>query len=96
MIPTSIYSYKRPETFRATARFLFEKETPDVVSFKEVVQTDLGDKDEYGSQVEILKSYPIAEQVVEQLRLDAATLEKTSFSSRDKSTMSTSSPFLPP
>ena len=80
VIPTSIYSYKRPETFRATARFLFEKETPDVVSFKEVVQTDLGDKDEYGSQVEILKSYPVAEQVVEQLRLDAATLEKTSFS----------------
>ncbi len=80
VIPSGIYSYKRPATFRASAKLLIEKETPDVVSFKEVMETDMSDKEEYASQIEILKSYPIAQAVIERLHLDAAALEKTSFS----------------
>ncbi len=67
----TISSFLRPPTYKATARILIEKETPNVLSFKEVLALDTADTDYYQTQYTILQSRTIAEEVLRRLgRMD--------------------------
>ena len=51
-----VYSYWRTPLYKATARILIEKETPNVVSFQEVVEMDTSDYTFLETQRMLLKS----------------------------------------
>jgi capsular exopolysaccharide synthesis family protein len=67
---TIIYTFKQTPVYRATASVQVDKENPNVLSFKDVYQVDVGDDDTLRTQFEILKSRSLARHVIEDLKLD--------------------------
>jgi succinoglycan biosynthesis transport protein ExoP len=63
----TISSFLSSPIYKATARILIEKETPNVLSFKEVLALDTSDTDYYQTQYTILKSRTLAKQVLQKL-----------------------------
>lgn len=56
--------------YQATSILMIEAETTNAVSIEEVVGIDSNKKEYYQTQFEILKSYQIAERVIEELELE--------------------------
>ena len=75
----AIGTFRQTPVYRATATVLVQKESPRVLSFKDVVT--LGEqydyKDYYQTQLKIIKSRTIAEKVISRLELTEASPSKT-------------------
>ena len=67
VISVTIFSFRQTPVYQATARILIEKETPHVLSFKEVLDLETSDQEYYQTQYNILKSRKLAKQVIEEL-----------------------------
>lgn len=65
----AISSFLQTPVYKASARILIEKETPNVLSFKEVLALDTADTDYYQTQYTILKSRTLARDVLQKLGL---------------------------
>lgn len=76
----AVYSFKHPPVYRAEARLLIEKDTPNIVDIAEVVDADMADREYYQAQAEIIKSRPIALRVLEEFNLTADQMHELSFS----------------
>jgi capsular exopolysaccharide synthesis family protein len=70
VLAAMIYTFKQTPLYRATASVQIEKENPNVLSFKDVYQVDVGDDDTLRTQFEVLKSRRLARRVIESLKLD--------------------------
>ena len=57
--------------YQATSILMIEAETTNAVSIEEVVGIDSNKKEYYQTQFEILKSFQVAERVIEQLSLES-------------------------
>ncbi|MBD3305162.1 polysaccharide biosynthesis tyrosine autokinase [candidate division KSB3 bacterium] len=84
VISVTISSFLRAPVYKSTARILIEKETPNVLSFKEVLALDTADTDYYQTQYTILKSRTLARAVLEKLGMmeQARQDDDSSFSVR--------------
>ncbi|GAK54986.1 GumC2 protein [Candidatus Vecturithrix granuli] len=84
VVSVAITTFLKSPIYRATTRILIEKETPNVLSFKEVLALDTSDTDYYQTQYTILKSRTLAKEVLEKLGLmeQAMQTESRSFSIR--------------
>ena len=69
VVGVTISSFLQAPVYKATARILIEKDTPNVLSFKEVLSLDGADIDYYQTQYTILKSRTLAKRVLEELGL---------------------------
>lgn len=67
VVIVTITTFLKTPVYRATARILIEKETPNVLSFKEVLALDTSDTDYYQTQYTILRSRTLAKEVLEKL-----------------------------
>ncbi len=65
----TVVSFKRTPVYRAIARIIIEKDAPNILSFKEVMDLDMTDQDYYQTQAKILKSRSLAEGVIQELNL---------------------------
>lgn len=65
----TIRSFLQTPVYKATTRILIEKETPNVLSFKEVLALDTADTDYYQTQYTILRSRTLAKEVLQRLGL---------------------------
>lgn len=74
----TISSFLQTPVYKATARVLIEKETPNVLSFKEVLALDTSDTDYYQTQYTILKSRTLAKEVLETVGLMEQAMEDQS------------------
>ena len=66
---TVIYIFMAVPMYRASTRVLIEKETPNVVDFKEIYAIDTTTQEFYQTQYKILESRYIAGQVITALSL---------------------------
>ncbi|PID58119.1 hypothetical protein CSB45_05380 [candidate division KSB3 bacterium] len=66
VVSVTISSFLQKPVYKATARVLIEKDTPNVLSFKEVLSLDGADIDYYRTQYTILKSRTLAKKVLEE------------------------------
>jgi uncharacterized protein involved in exopolysaccharide biosynthesis len=84
VVSVTISSFLSAPIYKATARILIEKETPNVLSFKEVLALDTADTDYYQTQYTILKSRTLAKQVLQELGImeQAISNQSQSFSIR--------------
>ncbi len=69
VVSVTVTSFLRSPVYRATARILIEKETPNVLSFKEVLALDTTDTDYYQTQYIVLKSRTLIKKVLKKLGL---------------------------
>ncbi|MCP4405517.1 MAG: polysaccharide biosynthesis tyrosine autokinase [bacterium] len=69
VVSVTISSFLQAPVYKATVRVLIEKDTPNVLSFKEVLSLDGADIDYYQTQYTILKSRTLAKKVLEELGL---------------------------
>ncbi len=67
VVSVAISSFLQSPVYKSTARILIEKETPNVLSFKEVLALDTSDTDYYQTQYTILKSRTLAKEVLQRL-----------------------------
>jgi succinoglycan biosynthesis transport protein ExoP len=67
VVSVTISSFLRTPVYKSTARILIEKETPNVLSFKEVLALDTSDTDYYQTQYTILRSRTLAKEVLQRL-----------------------------
>ena len=65
----AVWSLKMEPIYRATTQILIEKESPNVISFQEVLDLNARDQDYYQTQYKILKSRTLAKSVIEALAL---------------------------
>ena len=65
----AVLSFKMEPIYRSTVQILIEKENPNVVSFKEVLELDTRDDDYYQTQYKILKSRSLGKSVIDALAL---------------------------
>ena len=84
VVSVTISSFLQAPVYKATARVLIEKDSPNVLSFQEVMALDGADIDYYQTQYTILKSRTLAKKVLEELGLLQQALETqpTGFSIR--------------
>ncbi len=75
VVSVTITSFLSSPIYKSTSRILIEKETPNVLSFKEVLALDSADTDYYQTQYTILKSRSLAKEVLEQLGLMEQALQ---------------------
>jgi succinoglycan biosynthesis transport protein ExoP len=70
--------YKKTPIYRATARIIIEREAPNIVSFKEVLPSNEIDTYQQSDQTQskMLKSYSLAEQVIQKLQLAEQMTQK--------------------
>ena len=66
-VSVTILTFQQTPVYEATARILIEKETPNILTFKEVLDLETADTDYYQTQYKILKSRTLAKQVLEKL-----------------------------
>lgn len=67
VISVTILTFRQTPVYEATTRILIEKETPNILTFKEVLELGTADTDYYQTQYKILKSRTLAKQVLEKL-----------------------------
>lgn len=67
VVSVTISSFLQTPVYKSTARILIEKETPNVLSFKEVLALDTSDTDYYQTQYTILRSRTLAKEVLQRL-----------------------------
>jgi succinoglycan biosynthesis transport protein ExoP len=72
----TILTFRQTPVYQATARILIEKETPNILTFKEVLDLDTADTDYYQTQHKILKSRTLAKQVLEKLGMMEQALKQ--------------------
>lgn len=65
----AVWTFKMEPVYRGTTQILIEKENPNVVSFKEVLELEAGDQEYYQTQYKILKSRSLSKRVVDTLGL---------------------------
>ena len=78
VVSVTIRSFLQSPVYKATARILIEKETPNVLSFKEVLALDTADTDYYQTQYTILKSRTLAKEVLQRLGMLEQVMPKQS------------------
>ena len=66
VVGVTLLTFHQTPIYQATARILIEKETPNILAFKEVLDLDTTAKDYYQTQYKILRSRTLARQVLEQ------------------------------
>src|SRR5438046_2403196 len=66
---TAIRSLLTQPVFESSAQILIERDTPNVLSFKEVAQVDAARDDYYQTQYKLLQSRALARRVVESMDL---------------------------
>lgn len=64
-----LYNYTSRPVYRATTQILIDRDTPDVLPNKELVDLVQGGMDYYQTQYQLLKGRSIAERAVERMRL---------------------------
>jgi succinoglycan biosynthesis transport protein ExoP len=64
-----LYNYTTRPVYQATTQILIDRDTPDVLPSKELVDIVQGGADYYQTQYQLLKSRSLAEGAVEQLKL---------------------------
>jgi len=69
VVSVTIATFRQTPVYQATARILIEKETPNVVSFKEILEMDTSAQDYYKTQYMILKSRSLGKKMLEKLGL---------------------------
>jgi polysaccharide biosynthesis transport protein len=75
-ISVTILTFRQTPVYQATARILIEKETPNILTFKEVMDLDTSNQDYYQTQYKILKSRTLAKQVLEKLGLLSQAMQQ--------------------
>jgi capsular exopolysaccharide synthesis family protein len=64
-----LYNYTTRPVYRATTQILIDRDTPDVLPSKELVELVQGGMDYYQTQYQLLKGRSLAERAVERLKL---------------------------
>lgn len=64
-----LYNYTTRPVYQATTQILIDRDTPDVLPNKELVELVQGGMDYYQTQYQLLKSRTLAERAVERLKL---------------------------
>jgi len=67
VVSVTVMTFRQTPVYEATVRILIEKETPNILAFKEVLDLGSADTDYYQTQYKILKSRTLARQVLEKL-----------------------------
>ena len=78
VVSVTISSFLSSPVYKATARILIERETPNVLSFQEVLALDTSDSDYYQTQYTILKSRTLAKDVLASVGLLETVQAQTS------------------
>lgn len=68
-VSVMILTFQQTPIYQATARILIEKEAPNILSFKEVLDLDTSNTDYYQTQYKILTSRTLARKALERLGL---------------------------
>ena len=66
---TMIWTFKQTPIYRAETTVQIDRENPDVLSFKDIYETESSTDDTLRTQFEVLKSRALARRVIEELRL---------------------------
>ena len=84
VVSVTITTFLSDPIYQGTTRILIEKESPNVLSFQEVMAFDTSDTDYYQTQYTILKSRTLARDVLEQVGMlnQTARQDSPSFSAR--------------
>src|SRR5512134_2272987 len=69
LLAAVLYNYTTRPVYRATTQILIDRDTPDVLPNKELVDLVQGGSDYYQTQYQLLHSRALAERAVEQLGL---------------------------
>src|SRR5262245_5324036 len=64
-----VYNYITRPVYQAVSEILIDRESPNVLTTKEVVELGQGASDYYQTQYQLLRGRLLAEKVVEQLKL---------------------------
>jgi len=70
VVTVAIRTYKTRSIYQTTVRIAIEQENPNVVSIEEVLQMGTGQSDYLQTQVDILKSKSLANEVIARLNLE--------------------------
>jgi exopolysaccharide transport family protein len=70
VVTVTIHAFVTRPEYKATVRISIEKENPNVVSIEEVLQMDTSQADYLQTQVDILKSNSLANEVISRLNLE--------------------------
>lgn len=65
----TISTFKMRPVYRSTVQLLIEKENPNIVEFRQVMEVNAVDLDYYQTQYKMLESRSLARQVIDTLRL---------------------------
>jgi succinoglycan biosynthesis transport protein ExoP len=76
VVSVTILTFRQIPIYQATVRILIEKETPQILSFKEVLNMDTADTEYYQTQYKILKSRTLAKEVLDKLGMMAQALQQ--------------------
>ena len=85
-VSITILTFRQTPVYEATAQILIEKEAPNIVNFKEVLELDSVDQEYYQTQYRILKSRTLVKEVLNKLNL----LDQTAQQESDQHTFSMS------
>src|SRR5512134_4118582 len=69
LLAAVLYNYTTRPVYRATTQILIDRDTPDVLPNKELVELVQGGMDYYQTQYQLLKGRSLAERAVERLKL---------------------------
>ena len=72
LIVAVLYNYTTRPLYQATAQILIDRDTPNVLQTKELLETQVG-ADVYQTQIQLLQGRSLAEKVVERLDLQKST-----------------------
>lgn len=78
VVSVTISSFLQTPVYKSTTRILIEKETPNVLSFKEVLALDTSDTDYYQTQYTILRSRTLAKEVLQRLGMMEQAMQEQS------------------
>ena len=73
LLAAVLYNYTARPVYRATTQILIDRDTPNVLPNKELVDLVQGGSDYYQTQYQLLRGRSLAERVVEQLGLQKST-----------------------
>ena len=68
-VSVTILTFRQTPIYQAASRILIEKESPNILSFKEVLDLDTSNNDYYQTQYKILTSRTLARKALERLEL---------------------------
>src|SRR5262245_42118825 len=70
LVITLIFTFKQTPIYQASATLQIDRENPNILSFKDVIEVDNTADDTLQTQYKILESRSLARRVIEELRLD--------------------------